>query len=88
TTTHVVRFKIEPGSPVIGSSLNEIEVDYGSTDVTDLVDACGDAPNAEAGTSPPCPSLVQGGIDGPDDDEVTATPDTKIGTVRLRVKVW
>jgi hypothetical protein len=66
---HRVEFPVSVGSPLAGDSLDEISIDYGSgaVDVSPLVDACADSPNARSGTSPPCPGLVTSGIDGDGD---------------------
>jgi hypothetical protein len=68
SATQRVEFPISAGSPAIGDSLNEIEIEYpSSVNVSPLVQACKDSPGSG---SPPCPGLVTVGIDGDGDGSI------------------
>jgi hypothetical protein len=100
-STQRVEFPIVPGSPSVGNSLDTLEIVYpNDVDVTPLINECADSTNAQNGISPPCPGLIEVGLDtnGDGTTDVDATgeveccppdPDPNVGDgVMVPSSVW
>jgi hypothetical protein len=63
-STQRVQFPVQPGSDTVGNSLDAVRVKYpSSVDVRSVIEDCRQSSNAQSGVKPPCPGLLNLGID-------------------------
>jgi hypothetical protein len=79
-STQRVEFPIVPGSPSVGNSLDTLEIVYpNNVDVTPLIEQCANSPNAQPpSTAPPCPGLIEVGLDTNGDGAVDVDASDKV----------
>jgi hypothetical protein len=81
-TTQRVEFPISPGSSSVGNSLDALNITYpSSVNVTPFIQECGNSDNAQNGTKPPCPGLIDVGLDTDGDGvvDVDASDEVECG---------